>query len=537
MGTFGYLIESWEWLDSPRRVMRDPTVPERILDSGDYGRIFRGLGLMAKTRPHVDWRWRGKPRSPVYTIHKDRDSATESAPAAEPFLRDGSHLVSLAIDEGSMNGEVYGLIPNAEVGAERRAHVSLFDGSQLLFSGQCGVRLHGHPERFEKGWASFRLYFREEYGALSIPETVLPGALVQPIKRLIIRGDSVVSSALSFDVARHVGGIAPAMHPTRFLLNGEDQGMYSYTEHLTRSRWEERLGHSDFSFFRSRGTDTRKDNLTNQALIEWAENLAADEHALKLVSQRVDIDNLSRHLFTIIWCGTDDWAQGAMYLDHTESEPRWRWVHWDMDRSFRPTSRVMPGPSWEKAAMDVVLGELPLMAAFGNAQARKHQSACVRGILFKKLIRGDPSYGTYFLDLATGLMNHRLTPDFFAQRLQYYRGFIDGETLGAGGLRRIGEFIANRSEFVRSDLRRVLGVGEPFHCRVDGPEGLRVLIDGYAETLPYAGWYFAGQELSLEAAETGSTPGLSWQVAGGAQYPQSCEVRVRGSIVIEAQLN
>ena len=119
LGGLGVLLESWSWLDSPRRVMRDPTVPQEVLDSGDYGTILRELDLVTTTRPHVDWRWRGKPRERVYTAYTTGEPATESQSLALPYLDEGWPVVSLAIDEGSLHDVVYGLVPNVGVAFER----------------------------------------------------------------------------------------------------------------------------------------------------------------------------------------------------------------------------------------------------------------------------------------------------------------------------------------------------------------------------------------------------------------------------------
>jgi len=534
LGGLGVLLESWSWLDSPRRVMRDPTVPQEVLDSGDYGTILRELDLVTTTRPHVDWRWRGKPRERVYTAYTTGEPATESQSLALPYLDEGWPVVSLAIDEGSLHDDVYGLLPNVGVAVEREAHVSIFEGRDLVFTGPVGVRLQGHGERYEKGWAGFRLYLRDEYGAEVLPAEVLPGALMPSLRRLIVRGSSYVNTALSFDISRHIGAIAPAMRPARLVLNGEAQGMFSLTEHLTRARWEERLGHRYFYFSRSRGSNSGKDRRAADELKAWADGLSAGEATIEVVAERVDLDNLSRHLFAIIWCGTSDWAQGAKYFDRVEEEPRWRWVHFDMDRSFGREANLA-GPDWESPALDMVLGELPHEPGRSDPESRHYQTTCVRGLLFKKLLRGDPAYGASFVDLATQLMNHRLTPEFFEERLAYYESFFEGARMGSKAFALLREFTENRHAYVRRDLRRVLELEEAVLCSVDGPAGATVLIDGYRETLPYAGWYFPGQELSLAAVPPAGA--VTWSVDGGDALAGSCRIPVSRPMTVTASLD
>ncbi len=130
-------------------------------------------------------------------------------------------------------------------------------------------------------------------------------------------------------------------------------------------------------------------------------------------------------------------------------------------------------------------------------------------------------------------MNHRLTPDFFDERLSYYQGFLDGARISSSALPDLRAFTENRSDYVRADLRRVLGLDEAVPCSVRGPEGREVLIDGHLEALPYEGWYFAGQEIALASADSDRGP-VTWRVEGEAAVQGPCRIPVRGPTVITA---
>lgn len=533
LGGLGALIEYSPWFAPHRRVMRDSTVPAHALDSGTYGDVLRELDLVTTIQPEVDWRWRGKPRGLAYTAYPGARSLPDSAALATDSLADGWTTISLALDEQDFDHPKYGLISNGKSGIERKGSLSYFEGHDRRFSGPCGVRLHGHPERDPRGWSSFRLYLRSRYGPRELPDALLPRALIRPLDRLIIRGESVTSTALSFDIARRVGSIAPDMRPARFVLNGEDQGVYSLTEHLTRRAWESRLGHGDFAFVRSRGTNSSGDQQAGDELSEWAHALGPEDARMDVVGRRVDLDNLSRHLFVIAWCGTNDWAQGAMVLDRTQQEPRWRWIHWDMDRGLRPTSHLSEGPAWSKRALDLLLGELPLEPGRLEHLARSGQNNSVRGVLFKKLLRNDPEYRKAFLRIASDAMNHRLTPEFFEERLRYYASYVDGRRLTVGILRRVQEFVLNRSPHVREDLQRVLDLDAALPCRVLGPEGSRVLIDGHERTLPYEGWYFPGQDISVDRD---APDGWAWRVGDGPASSAPCRLEVRAPLEVRIEI-
>lgn len=324
------------------------------------------------------------------------------------------------------------------------------------------------------------------------------------------------------------------MRPAIFVLNGQPQGIFSLTEHLTRRLWASRLGHENFFFYCERRTNTPKDDEADKALLEWARSLAEGQATMETVGARVDIGDLSRHLFTIMWCGTDDWAQGAAVLDMAEAQPRWRWVHWDMDRSFRPTGPLDVGNVWEKPALDLVLGELPLPPDSGLQMEREFQVGSCRGILFKKLLRDDAAYREFFVDLATSLMNHRLTSSFLKGRLDFYDQFVGPRGITPDLLWNGREFVGHRSEFVRRDLDRVLGLGPALRCEVQGTEGTDLVIDGFGEGRSYVGWYFAGEEIEVELVGHDTARHSGWLVDGRKVGQKRLTLPVRGPMVIRA---
>lgn len=526
------------WFAPVRAAMRSDSVPRAVLEDGALGRGLAGLELVHPAHlPHEE-RWRGRRPRGVYRLGRPTPPPPNSVPAATPHLVDAWPLISVTVNDEDLNDPSRGLYPNWQESFEVRGHMAYFEGHSLVASAPCGVRLHGdstrRPEARARHGPGLRLSFREPYGRSDEDLGLALWDEPTPLERLVIRGDSPLYCSLAFDISRQVGAGAPAMHPALFVLNGELLGLRSVTEHLSRRTWRARLGHDDFYFYRPRSRPEPVDYRAHEALRRWALGLSAAEVTMDRIKGRVDLDNLERHLFTILWCGTDDWAQGAAVCDLRAEEPRWSWVHWDMDRSFRPSVKSAAGETWRKPALELLLGQ-------GTVDAEAHpnlaleqagQRDSVRGILFRSLVRDDPEFRRRFTELACELMNHELAMPFLRERLTYYHDFRAPGGLAAETFQRVVDFALRRSSFVREDLARVFELPAAVPCQVSLPEGLTALIDGRPWSTSYRGWYFPGQHLTLRVApESALQPG-GWLVQRERLLDQELDLTVDGPLEI-----
>ena len=539
-GAAGVWLESATWFDPIREVMQSPSVSAQALEIGELGRILRGQDVVYSTHTHPASRWRLHSRREVLRFNPDRSKPPPSEALAADQLVGSWPLICVSADEGDLYDPDRGILINWSERWERPGHVSCFLGGEHVFSAWCGLRLHGDSTRQPRLWyhrgASIRLHFREEYGTDRFAPETLFGPECEPLQRLIIRGESPFRCPVAFDIVRRIGGDAPAMRLGLFVLNSEKPRIRSFSEQLTRRMWGARLGHQEFHFYRERAPDLAADLAAFEALSAWAEALQPGTVTIESVETRVDVESLTRHLFSIIWCGTDDWAQGAAVLDRAEEKPRWRWVNWDMDRSFRHSEDAVEGPVWKKAALDLILGEqeLPPEVAPYRVVERELQTSSVRGRLFKRLLRDDPHYRTFFVDRATGWLNHELGLAFLQERLRHYSTFADPRFADLEEFYCLVHFFRFRSDFVREDLSRTLDLGPPIRCEVTAPEGAVLLVDGRRCESPYEGWYFAGQTIEVAGGEGSATPVRAWRVNGEARDGAHLKLPVRGEMRVEA---
>ena len=127
-------------------------------------------------------------------------------------LSAGRTVVSLVIDADDLNDTMLGLIPNnIEKGRtwERPGLLSVYRDQRLVLRARAGVRIHGgYPGNTNP--SSFRLYFREAYGAPSEKMAAVIPSAPGPLRRLIInKTDPAFRNAIAFDISRQIGGIAP----------------------------------------------------------------------------------------------------------------------------------------------------------------------------------------------------------------------------------------------------------------------------------------------------------------------------------------
>ena len=437
--------------------------------------------------------------------------------------------LSIVVDDADLNDPVIGLLANPRGRGrswERAAQLSYFDpGPRVVWATTAGLRRHGDSSRRSGGRRpSWRLYFRDEYGSDATRRPALPALESAPASLVVRREFRGYPNAIALDIARQNGAVTPAFVPVRTFLNGMDQGNYLLIEHVSPRGWgRSHFGHDDFLMFidRSQSGDDRSQRRYEQ-LVTWVET-APSPLSMAAVDDRVDLDNLLLHLFTFIFCGTTDWNQGAAVLDNTAARARWSWVHWDLDQSFYPRKRrSLDDPrsvGWETSQ--------PAIGQIIESGKRRD----VRARIFDRLRQEDPDFVAHFTALATNLLNHRLGTAFSDHLMNKYEHLMRG-----GQVDEFRKVFAARPEIVRADLRAYFDAGPSHQVAVDGPPGLALEIDGYAESSGYRGWYIAGTPIRVSLADNDQGVVSHWIVNGQRRDGRQLVERIAGDMAIRVVL-
>lgn len=348
---------------------------------------------------------------------------------------------------------------------ERPGHVSILSDAGLQFESAVGVRVHGGVSRWiGTTQRSYRLYFRD--GLNSGPEGVHPSGSIlgftgnREHKIVVLHGDERSRgesgewhylNPLVYEIAQRVGIMTAETHPISAVINGAPPRPYVLTEHLDMDYLASRFGHTDFTFFNTRN---RADvPLDDGPIAELHKRFGSEKNwSLAKVKEVVDVDNLSKWLATMLFCGSRDAWQGLLVRDRSHTDSKWFWIAWDFDQSFGFTQE---GPLLDANVdqFEAILGPKP-----------HGWDPDARVALLRHLLGTSEEFRRDFANTFIDLRDRVLTPEFLDSVLSKYERVA--ETSGVTDTRyqvRIRDFLNRRPAIVREQLI------QKFH--VDIPQG------------------------------------------------------------------
>lgn len=457
-----------------------------------------------------------------FAVHRNPADMPSTRLVRPPELAAGHPLLSISVEPEDLLDPRRGLLVHpAERGREweRFAYTSFFKEGRLLFASGAGLRVHGGRSRIGSDKKSFSLRFRRRYGKPEAPSELFFGQPGSDLERLIVHNDVrpdgtgrrwQFANPLAYDIAARIGGLTPRTLPVRFLLNGEAQGVYVLTEPIDAAFFEARFGHRDFDMEPSE---------TSVRLREWA--TTTRRFTMATAATKVDVENLTRWVISILFCGTTDIWQGTLARDRRVSQERWFWVTWDLDHSFMDVYRRARVP-WEINTFSSLLGK-------PDARSR----------ILGRLLQ-DAAFRDYFAQSVTDVLNHRLTAQFLSARVNHYRviagqyGVADQEFLDIAE-----QFLAERPAEVRRLMQEHAGAGPVFAVRVQSEPAGPLEIDGERTVESYEGRYFLNSRVSVEVPAGARSRFLGWKINGTpvADAEPTMTLPVDGPLVITARFS
>ncbi|MFC1664780.1 CotH kinase family protein [Pseudomonadota bacterium] len=548
------IIENQTSLFPLKNKLQSKVIPTAYLDQGQLGKVLKYMNLVhSEANDNTVLRIsddtdRSILRASLFPKNRKIGSYLYRANPGQAFglpsstalqtdkLAPGLPVISIAIDKEHLFNSKNGIISNGKnkgEGWEKPGYLSYFTNNKLLFATGIGVRIHGRREFPVSldGPHGFRFYFRNDYGYPSVRSGTLFEQSSIQVSRVVARKDKggFFINELSYDVARQIGALVPLSNVALLYINGENLGIHSVTEQVGRRQWQSRLGHNNFEFYRYKSKNDPKTNeLYKNLYWRW---LGDTDHPISMekAASKFDIDNLVRNLFTFMFLGTTDWAQGALVLDRSRPSARWHWVIWDLDHSFRDNYRTTSRKTWEQPAINLVAKK-----ANYNNWKRIYTHSRLRGKLFVRLLNDSKTFQSIFVRTVMDLLNHRLTNNYFSTLIEKHMNLATNLPNSDSIRNELNEryrFLTNRPNFIRGQIVDFFNINGIHSVSLIASKKLPLQIDGYPEQTGYSGQYFHGSTISVRVKSPNKV--RFWKVNGQKVFEDQLELHLYADTVIE----
>ena len=349
-------------------------------------------------------------------------------------------------------------------------------------------------------------------------------------------GGQHLVNPLAYAVAKRIGAIVPLTEPVRFFLNGEWQGVYVLTEYFgveisnNPDYFTVHFGHDNIwgpYDLRTKMFDPWDTRIPNVQLTEWVLELDRPV-TIRQVSERIDVENLTRWFLSVLFCGTGDAVQlPGQFYDSSKQTANWFWINWDMDQSFQ---------DWSVDPFYVLLeSELP----GGGLGERPRADWDPRPLALSRLLADDEEYREYFKHAFARMLNHQITPDLLDEQFDHYADIARSYGVeDLGYLEPVREFLTRRPDALWTFAAERLNTMEAFRCTFVPPAG-GLLIDGVHVTGRFEGRYFPNMVVEMSLPD-GTEDTVSQWVVNGQRVEgtgRRLQLRIESDLTIEVRDN
>jgi hypothetical protein len=449
-------------------------------------------------------------------------------------------LVSLIVDPNDLWDAESGIYANPHERGEtweRPVNVTYVDQDRCSgFQVPAGVRIHGHGTRgFPK--MSFRLYFRQEYGASRLVYPLFSESEVTTFKRLVLHNSGQdrpifphtnwthLRNQLATELAFQHGGLAPHSQPVLLFINSESWGIYQLRERLDRFFLADHYGVQEADFLQApdvRGQSdvvmgNREDWDRLQQFLETHD--LADPASYAYVESQVDVANFIDYNILQIYASNDDWPhQNVHQFRPSVPGGRWHWMFWDSDRGFaaQPVGRV----------------DTNIMA---DLLERDDRYTDGRDKLLLRKLLGNSGFRERFLSRAADLLNTTLAPSSVVDRIDALAAALEPDVVyeasrwsvssnWAANVEELRAFARRRPDFVRQHMVESFDLTGTAALTFEPPAGGggHVAVNGFLlDDLPWQGVYFQGIPIQIVAMPAPGNRFAGWE---GADLPQTASI-------------
>ncbi len=233
-------------------------------------------------------------------------------------------------------------------------YIEPFDNSG--FQVNAGIRVNGsdhtRPRLCTNSKISYRLYFRDEYGASNLEFPLIPESVVTEYDKIVLRAglDDRINPFIRDELTRrlwtdmgHVGVVGTMAH---LFINGEHKGYYNPTERPDKQFLNDYHGeNSEWDVIKRRDDIVDGDDVKWQELLALAPPSFDDEFEnFAEISQCLDVVNFIDYLLLNVYANTWDWPENNWVAFRRKApDEKFRFLVWDAEGTWGYDGQ---GPNW-----------------------------------------------------------------------------------------------------------------------------------------------------------------------------------------------
>lgn len=236
---------------------------------------------------------------------------------------------------------------------ERDVNLQYFRENQPGFSVDAGIRLQGSTSRYMNK-KSYRIFFRPAYGRDRLVYDLFGDPAVQSFNKLVLRSGyddaltynsswtptdgTLLRDPLASELWQELGQLNSRGNFAAVYLNERYWGIYNIRENVDEDLVRDHLGWQDFDMVRldRQGIDLKfgtRDEWDRMWTLFQTGDFSQDS-VYQQAAHMLDMDSFTDLQALVQFTRYYSWGWGVFAYRASSAGARWRWVIWDLDRTF-----------------------------------------------------------------------------------------------------------------------------------------------------------------------------------------------------------
>jgi hypothetical protein len=267
-------------------------------------------------------------------------------------------VISIAVDPVAMFDSVDGLYSTGLYANSEEPHyganywkdtelsiqIDFFEnGMKHVWSYPAGVRIFGNWSRIYPK-KSLLISFRESYGHNNLRYPLFPDfPHLTKFKHFVLRnngnnyGRDYIRDMLMTSLTKGLDIEYQKGRHVIVYLNGRYYGIYDLRERSNNNYFDTNYGinPSLIDLVKANNEVSSGSDADYQNIVRWLETVTVDDENLKILGERIDVENYTNVMQSEMYFGNTDWPGNNMKHWRSNSPPsKWRWFIYDTDFGF-----------------------------------------------------------------------------------------------------------------------------------------------------------------------------------------------------------